>query len=240
MRVLSLDTTTRDGSVAIVEDDCVVDERRGDASRTHAERLPAEIVALLDARGLTLGDVDLFAVASGPGSFTGLRIGLAAMQGLALVRGRGLVGVPALEALAELGSVDQAPGARIAAWMDAHRGDVFVAIYEVTAAPIFGGDRLVAIDGPTVGAPEAMLRAHGRAGPDVVIGDGATKYRDAIERQAGGARILPAPALAGAIGRLAAVRAARGASSSPAAIQPLYVRRPDAELARDGAARIER
>ncbi|MBI4486318.1 MAG: tRNA (adenosine(37)-N6)-threonylcarbamoyltransferase complex dimerization subunit type 1 TsaB, partial [Acidobacteria bacterium] len=61
--MLSLDTTTREGSVALVDDGRVVDERIGDRSRTHAERLPAELLAPLAARGWTLPDIDLFAVA---------------------------------------------------------------------------------------------------------------------------------------------------------------------------------
>src|SRR6266567_3825378 len=106
MRVIALDTTTRAGSVALVEDDRVIDERAGDGSRTHAERLPAEIIALTDAHGVGWKDVDLYAVASGPGSFTGLRIGIATIQGLAFVYGRRVVGVPALEALAHAESAD--------------------------------------------------------------------------------------------------------------------------------------
>ena len=113
MRVLALDTTTRAGSVALVEDDRIVDERGGDATRTHAERLPGEIVALVAAHGLGLADVDLFAVASGPGSFTGLRIGIATMQGLAFVCRRPVVGVPALEALGHLASRDTPAGALV-------------------------------------------------------------------------------------------------------------------------------
>ena len=120
MRVIALDTTTRAGSVALVEDGRVIDERTGDASRTHAERLPAEIIALADAHHLALSDVDLYAVASGPGSFTGLRIGIATMQGLAIVHRRRIVAISALEALAHLQSADGPAGTVIAAWMDAH------------------------------------------------------------------------------------------------------------------------
>src|SRR5438445_13751240 len=98
MRVLALDTTSAAGSVALVDDARVIAERRGDPSRTHAERLPAEIIELLDAHGMAISAIDLFAVASGPGSFTGLRIGLATMQALAFVRRRRLVGGPALDA----------------------------------------------------------------------------------------------------------------------------------------------
>src|SRR6266699_7278496 len=115
MRVLALDTTTAAGSVALVEADRVVDQRRGDPSRMHAQRLPGDLIALLRQQPLAASDVDLFAVASGPGSFTGLRIGIATMQGLALVGRRPLIGISALDALAHLASSDCAPGTIVAA-----------------------------------------------------------------------------------------------------------------------------
>src|ERR1700674_3345139 len=118
MRRMALDTTTRAGSVALVEDDRVVDERSGDLSRTHAQRLPGEILALADRHHVAMRDVDVFAVASGPGSFTGLRIGIATIQGLALATNRPVVAVSTLEALAHAASRDLAPGALVAAWMD--------------------------------------------------------------------------------------------------------------------------
>src|SRR2546427_8154700 len=157
MRALALDTTTRAGSVALVDDDRIVDERSGDGARTHAERLPAEILALADAHGLALADVDLYGVASGPGSFTGLRIGIATIQGLAFVHRRRCVGVSALDALAQLGSLDLLPGTLVAAWMDAHRRDVFSAVYRVTSAPPFSPERLVHVEGPTVGDPASTV-----------------------------------------------------------------------------------
>ncbi len=232
MRVLALDTTTRRGSVALADNDRIVEERAGDATRTHAERLPFEIVALVEAHGLTLADLDLFAVASGPGSFTGLRIGIATVQGLALVQGRRIVGVSALDALAQIGSRHAEAGARVAAWIDAHRGDVFTALYEVTDAPLFSPERLMPIEAPAVGDPDAAL-ARWKGKLDIVIGDGAALYVDLIERVALGAQVIAAPLLAGAIGRLAVARARRGDSVDPAGIQPLYVRRPDAEIARE-------
>src|SRR5713226_2216774 len=179
MRVIALDTTTRAGSVALVEDDRVIDERAGDASRTHAERLPAEIIALVDAHHVALSAVDLYGVASGPGSFTGLRIGIATVQGLAFVHGRRIVGVPALDALAQLGSLDVLPGTLVAAWMDAHRRDVFSAVYRVTGAPPFSPERLVHVEGPTVGDPASTVArwvAQLDRLPTVFIGDGAVMY----------------------------------------------------------------
>ena len=88
MRVLSLDTTGRTGSLALFVDGRPVDVRTGDPDRSHGQRLPGEIQDLLAAHGLAARDVDLFAVAAGPGSFTGLRVGIATIQGLALVTGR--------------------------------------------------------------------------------------------------------------------------------------------------------
>lgn len=234
MRVVALDTTTRAGSVALVEDDRLVYERHGDAARTHAERLPAEITDAVHASGLALADIDLYAVASGPGSFTGLRIGIATIQGLAFVHGRRIVAVPALNALAHAGSVDLPPGTLIAAWMDAHRRDVFSALYRVTAAAPFTEERLTEVEGAVVGSPASTLaRWNARAGgvPAVFIGDGAVMYAADIARDMPGSRVMAPPPIAGAIGRLAI--ACASAALDPAGVRPLYVRRPDAEIARD-------
>lgn len=234
MRVLALDTTTRAGSAALVEDDRVVDERRGDGTRTHALRLPGEIVDLAAANHWPLSGVDLFAIASGPGSFTGLRIGIATVQGLALVHGRKVVSVPALDAIAHAGSLDLPHGALIGAWMDAHRHDVFAALYRVNHAPAFTRARLTELEGPTVGSPAVVLaRWRSLAGgvPGVIAGDGAVLYADTIKSEEASTRVLPPPDLAGAVGLLAADRAAE--ALDPQAVRPLYVRRADVEIARD-------
>jgi len=254
MRVLALDTTTRAGSVALVSDhggDRILEERAGDATRTHAQRLPSEIAALLASHELRLSDIDLFAVASGPGSFTGLRVGIATMQGFALVGRRPMVGISALAALAHAGSRDLLPNQRVGAWMDAHRRDVFAALFVVTGERIFRAGRLTEVDSATVGDPLSTFERWRQMGPTpaILIGDGAQLYADLIARvTSGGAppprppdppapatRVEPAPALAGVIGLLALDRARRGETVTPAGIQPLYVRRPDAELAREHA-----
>jgi tRNA threonylcarbamoyladenosine biosynthesis protein TsaB len=232
MRVLALDTTTREGSAALVEDGRLIAVHRGDPVRSHAERLPGELVSLLSAAGVTTGDVDVFAVAAGPGSFTGLRIGIATMQGLAFVHGRPLVAVSALEALAHAGSCDLAPGSVVGVWMDAHRRDVFGALYQVTDAPAFTSVRLVEIDPPSVDAPAVTLARWApllTAAP-VLVGDGCVKYADLI---GGLGAIVAPPPLAGAIARIAESRARSGEAPGPDRVQPLYVRRPDAELARE-------
>ena len=241
MIVLSLDSTTRAGSAALLDAERVVDQRIGDSARAHAVRLPSDLTQLLDAHGLTVADVDLFAVASGPGSFTGLRIGIATMQALALVRGRPLIGISALEALAEAGLPQAGSSGVVAAWMDAYRREVFTTLYKVERPIASGVGRLIEVEGARVDDPAATLarwKAAGVIGAGALfIGDGAVLYGRTIAEAIPDARVFPAPPLAAIVGRLAAARAAAGEGPHPAALQPLYVRRPDAEVARDKARR---
>ncbi|MGC4082006.1 MAG: tRNA (adenosine(37)-N6)-threonylcarbamoyltransferase complex dimerization subunit type 1 TsaB [Vicinamibacterales bacterium] len=202
----------------------------GDATRTHAERLPREILDTLSAAGLTTGDVDLFAVASGPGSFTGLRIGIATVQGLAFVHHKPVAPVSVLRALAEVAAMELPAGTRIGAWMDAHRREVFSALYEiVTPGDDTHTSHLREIEGAHVSTAADTVARWARVGPPVAIrGDGATLFSAVAPA---GTRVIAAPSLAPVIGRLAPGTPA----VSPAGIQPLYVRRPDAEIARDAA-----
>lgn len=230
MRVLALDTTTRAGSVAVLEDGRVLAARTGDAARTHAERLPREILELLTAASLTTGDIDLFAVASGPGSFTGLRIGIATIQGLAFVHARPVAPVSVLHALAAVAAEGLSRGTRVGGWMDAHRQEVFSALYEVSRPAAPGSVAVLeAIEGPHVSPAADTIARWRRAGlPAAICGDGATLYAGVVPEEV---QVLAAPPLAATIGRLAPLVPA----VPPAGVQPLYVRRPDAELARDAA-----
>ena len=220
MRVLALDTTTRGGSCALLDDTVIVCEAAGDASRAHGERLPRELMSLLEGVRVPLEAIDVYAVAIGPGSFTGLRVGIAAMQGLAFAAGKPLIGVSALDALAVVGGAEGA----IATWVDAWRGEVYAALYEDGRE----------VSPPTVDRPEALLAALPDR-PVLFIGDGAGTYAPLIRATLPQARIAePAlPLLAATIARLALEEARAGHRPPPHAIRPLYVRRPDAELARD-------
>lgn len=224
MLVLALDTTTRGGSCALLDDGIVVREQAGDPVRPHAERLPGDLIALLDAAGTSLDEIDIYAVAIGPGSFTGLRVGIATMQGLAFATGKPLIGASALDALAQI-----ADAPRVATWVDAWRGEVYAAVYEDGRE----------VESPSVERPEAILARLGDR-PTLFIGDGAATYADAIRgRQLSTTIADPAlPLLASTIARIAAHEASAGHRPSPHAIRALYVRRPDAEVARD--ARAER
>lgn len=219
MLVLSLDTTTRASSCALVADGIVIAETVSEPSGAHAARLPGDLQALLREAGATLRDVDLFAVATGPGSFTGLRIGIATMQGLAFAEGKPLLGVSALEALAMI-----AGSGRVATWVDAWRGEVYAALYQ-------DGREIAA---PVVALPEPLIASLAGAST-TFTGGGAASCRDRIAAALGDlARFAEpmTPPLAGAIGRIAATSTERPA---PHAIRPLYVRRPDVELTRDRA-----
>lgn len=231
MRVLALDTTSRAGSVALVDGDRVIAEIVGDRSRSHAERLPGELVRALDAHGWRPADVDLFAVVAGPGSFTGLRIGIATMQGLAFVLGRRVVGVSALEAVAQSVASAAETGTTIGVWIDAHRREVFSALYRAADAPAFEPERLTVLEAPGVGTPDEVLARWRRVGErqSVYAGDGTVLYRTLLE----GHRIIDVPSLAGAAGRLAAAQARQGRAVDPSAVRPIYIRRPDVEVTRE-------
>lgn len=239
MLLLSLDTTSRAGSCALARDARIVCVERGDASRAQGEQLPSALATLLDRESITLRDVDGYGVAIGPGSFTGLRVGIATMQGLALATGKPLVGVSGLDALALLarGGEDHAPQAEpletdqrmaphtadracVVTWIEAWRGGVFAAEYVEGRA---SGD-------PVVAYPEELLRRL-RNRATLFIGDGAARNADLIrsvcEKNASFADPI-APLLAGAVATVASEALLAGARPRPHAICPVYVRRAGA------------
>jgi len=232
--ILALDTTTRAGSVAVADDDRVLAVVAGDATRTHGERLPGEIERALERARVAAGDLNLLVVATGPGAFTGLRIGLASIQGLAMALQVPVTGVSALDALALAALGDPRRGNResVVAWMDAARGEVFSGRYDGVARTLPPWREK---DEPIVGAPGDILTAFADSlrARAVFIGDGAVHYRSAIESWSPGTPIIEPPeALAPALLELGRVQAAAGAAGPPHALQPLYVRRPDVELER--------
>jgi tRNA threonylcarbamoyl adenosine modification protein YeaZ/ribosomal-protein-alanine acetyltransferase len=237
MVILALETATIAGSVALSVDGRSV-ARTGDGSRTHGERLPNELLDWLTTNGRRLDDVDAFAVVTGPGSFTGLRVGVAAIQGLALARQKGVVGVPTLEAMAAAWLEVHGPAPPvIVPCLDGQRGDVFVAAFDATGASAIEGCR-VAIE-PRVGRPDDVARLLASTAPVsgmVLIGTGARRYAEIFERALPGVRVgdVPQP-----IAEAAAQIAARRVESAvkPHALRPIYLRRPDAELARERATR---
>ena len=228
MLVLALDTTTRGGSCALARDGRVLREHRSDGSKPQAARLPGDLVTLLEHEGITLPEIDVYAVSTGPGSFTGLRVGIATMQGLAFAAGKPLIGVSALDALATLGRSEDPPYGsaeikRVATWIDAWRGEVYAALYEDGRE----------VEAPAVAHPDDLLpRRVGQ--PTMFIGDGAGACAEAIRAALGGDATFAdpvTPLIAATIARLATDAARAGALPPPHAIRPLYVRRFDSALA---------
>jgi tRNA threonylcarbamoyladenosine biosynthesis protein TsaB len=207
----------------VIEDHALVAELVGDPTLTHGARLPVDLIRALEAAGRSAAELDLLAVAVGPGSFTGLRVGISAMQGLAMATGKRIVPVPTLDALATAGAGGMLP---VATWMDAQRGEVFAAIYDADGTSPSGD--------ATALAPEETLDAWKRAGiagPLRFVGDGAVRYADVIQHRLGReTEIIAPPPLASVIGRLAAAGPERAVL--PHAVVPVYIRRPDAEIAK--------
>lgn len=212
MRILAVDTTSAFGSIALVEDGLVVEEVPMHSPDGFSQTLFEAIRQLLDRREWTIDSFGCFAAAAGPGSFTGVRVGLTTVKGLAEATGAYAIAVSNLEALAACGS------ARVRAVIaDARRGEVYGAVYDAQGQAI---------------VPEAVqpffqwLRS---LPPDVgeVISPDFTPFRAGFDRDA---PIVEQRLLAGAVGRIACARVLAGDVTDAAAIDANYVRRSDAEL----------
>jgi tRNA threonylcarbamoyladenosine biosynthesis protein TsaB len=230
MRLLAVETSTLTGAVALLDGAAVVAETRLNVAVTHGERLLMTVDGLLAAARWDLGALDAFAVAIGPGSFTGLRIGVSTVKSLAFATGKRLVGVPTLDALAWSLPYAAHPVCPI---LDAKKDEVYAALYAT------GGGRLEQLLPYRAVAPEALAESLVRdvGGPVVFLGDGVAPFASVLTRVMGGAaRFAPAglrlPSAA-SLGDLAASALGRGEAADPATLAPLYVRRSEAELARE-------
>jgi tRNA threonylcarbamoyladenosine biosynthesis protein TsaB len=233
VKVLGFDTATRATTVALLDVDSEQGvERRDDppvgTRPRHTTRLMALIVEVLRAAGATWTEIDRIAVGVGPGTFTGLRIGVATAQALARARDIELVGVSTLHALARGAAADASVDHDgVVAVIDARRGEVFAAGW--------GTGDAVRADAPPVLRPRALapqaladtMRADGR--PWLAVGDGAVEFREALEHA--GARI---PEPESRLHRVSAAEHCRLALAlrpgPPEGIQPEYLRLPDAEI----------
>ncbi len=221
--VLACDTSTTVGSVALVEGDRVTAELVLQSPGSTSRRLVGDVRDLLAARGLAPSDLDLLVASTGPGSFTGVRITLAAMKGLAFALDKPLVGVPSLDALARplLGR-----GAAILAALDARRSEVYAAGYAPDGTPVVA---------PAALSPQAAAEALRVACPDLPIlgvGEGILAYRDVLVGILGD-RLQIAAAPEHSIRASVLVQIALERHLAPtdvAAIEPQYLRRSEAEV----------
>lgn len=215
MRVLAVDTSSERGSVCVTEEGQVLGEVRLASSVQYSERLFRSIEFLFEYLPFQLSDVDIFAAARGPGSFTGLRVGLAAMDAFVAAHHKRGVGISTLEALAWKTDVT---GVLIAPTIDARRGDIYGGLYRRNQR----SERLVEDRPPVVLKPAQWFNSL-PAEPLIFCGDGAYRYRSLIEDKPGWSIHPMDLYLASTIAELAAMP-----NSEPLA--PLYVRKTDAEI----------
>ena len=228
--MLSIETSTLTGAVALLQSGRLVAESRVSVAVTHGERLMAAIDAILRSARWELGDVDGFAVALGPGSFTGLRIGLSTVKGLAFATGKPVVGVPTLEALAWRLPFCAYPVCPV---LDARKNEVYTALYLTRDGRL---DRLEAARAVPPSTLAEELRAT-TEGPVVFLGDGVAPFA-ALFAEVLGTRAYLAPAdlrlpSAVTVGELGGWALARGEAADAAGLVPLYLRPSEAELARE-------
>ncbi len=226
MRILAVDTSTPSGSLAVLQETRVLAAVANKSEETYSSRLFRELDTLLRQQSLKIGQFDLFAVVSGPGSFTGLRVGLTAVKGWAEVYGRPVAAISGLEAVAV-----QAPGNErwIASVMDARRGQVYAGIYERISGELRRqGEEMVLTAAEFVtGLPSQV----GEARPVFAVTDAAvlTPALDASPYASCRVDVVSA-ALAPVVGRLGYERAQRGEVVDALALDAHYIRRSDAEL----------
>jgi tRNA threonylcarbamoyladenosine biosynthesis protein TsaB len=227
--VLGIETTTSRLGLALTRDRQGLGELDLDLGRKHCEKILVGLDGLLSDLGVRVSELDGIAVSQGPGSFTGVRIGLAFAQGLAVAGGLQLAGVPTLEAIAHGAALWQGP---LVACLDARRGEVYFCSYRRVA------DRVEPLaDEVMVGSAERVAAHCAALGPRVlVVGAGAEQVRGAA-----GPEIVFAPAELGHprarfVAALGAERLARGEGQEPEHVEPIYVRRSDAEIRRGAMA----
>jgi tRNA threonylcarbamoyladenosine biosynthesis protein TsaB len=227
MLILALDTSTAVGSVALLADDEVLARASASVKGQHGELLIGTIACCLEEAGRTLSEVELLAVGIGPGSFTGVRVGVATVKGLAVSRGVPLIGVVSLAAMAR--GVGEGDGV-VAPLVHAHRGEVYAALY--SRGPE-GPEPLLDPWSALPGVAAERIREAAVDRRVTLVGDGVRRYGPEIGAIVAGAVLsgpdLDAPSAVSVAFEGRRLFLARGPDDT-AALEPLYVRPSDAKL----------
>ena len=206
MRVLAIDTSSNVATVAVMEDELLLGEYILNHKKTHSQKIMTMIEQILSELELTVQDIDIFAAAIGPGSFTGLRIGVATVKALAY-------NVPYAEHI-------------IVPIMDARRDNVFTASY-------IWDEGFKEIGEPEAISIDECLESCGEFLDTIFVGDGVKVYREYIKEKLGDKAIFPpANALnsrASSVAALALDKAKRGETQSYLEMKPYYIRKSQAE-----------
>jgi tRNA threonylcarbamoyladenosine biosynthesis protein TsaB len=232
--ILAIETATRAGGVVVARGETLLSRRDGDASISHSINLIEMIDAALNEAGTQLSNIDVFAVAAGPGSFTGLRIGLATMKAFAEVNQRPIVGISTLAAVAHASELQ----GEVVSLLPAGRGEVFAQMFSVAAGEV------TAKDEPGHLSPTDTITRYGSRSGVQFSGEGAPKLseylRDSthqIASEESRTRIIKSletarssVALAGSIAALALKDYRAGKAVKPEDLHAVYVRASDAEI----------
>lgn len=228
MKILALDSSGLVASVAVVEDDSLIAEYTVNYKKTHSQTLLPMLDEIANMTELDLNTIDAVAVAAGPGSFTGLRIGSATAKGLGLALKKPLIAVPTLEGLAY--NLYGTKGL-ICPLMDARRNQVYTGIYE------FDGSKLRTVKKQTAAAIEKIVEELNELGREVTfLGDGVKVYRKVIQQLCSVPCTFAPPHVnkqrAGAVAALALEYLKEGRTEDPKDHRPEYLRLSQAERER--------
>ena len=218
MRVLAVETSSLAGGVALLDDERLVAEYVLDVRVTHSERLMSSVDRVLADARWDPRELDGLAVAVGPGSFTGLRIAVSTVKGLALALGLPIAPVPTLDAMAAALPWAALPVCPV---LDARKGEIYASLYRWDATAMRRDWDYLAL------SPEAL--AARLTEPVILAGDGAAAVHSPYARLVPPPRRLPSPACVGVLGL---ERLRRGEGVAAAALAPLYLRPSEAELKR--------
>jgi len=227
MKLLAVDTATDSCSVAIIENDILCAELTAVPGRTHSTHLMQFVTSVLETSGLKLADVDGFAVSIGPGSFTGVRIGISTVKGLAFSQAKPVVGVSSLAALAWQCS---GGAVQICPMIDARKQQVYCGRYR------FDGDELKLQGTENVAAPRQALDDIDE--PCLFVGTGARMYQEKIKAVLGPLALFPLEGghilRASSVAFFSRQRFARGQYDDISLLAPNYIRPSDAERSLGG------
>ncbi len=223
MRILAVDTSTRSCSVAVVDDFDLLAEITAGNGQTHSRHLMAMIDSALDMAGVNLSGIDGLAFTSGPGSFTGLRIGIGTVWGLAAATKHPVAGISGLDALAMQAAV---PDMTICSLIDGRRNEVYLAHYR------WENGELIQLKAEHVLPPDqAVCNLHP---PVLFVGNGALLYRERILACLGNgarfARNCQHTLRASTLAWMAVKRFETGDVDDIYHFEPMYIRKPDAQI----------
>ena len=230
--IFALDTSSKITSMAIARGDGVIESFVVQADEKRSERLWLDVQALLDAAGFVISDIELFGVCTGPGNFTGLRVGISAVKGFAAATGKPVAGVTSLEAAASAAK----EATTVCAMINAYKGEVYSQLFELNDRGV-----PVALNEPLVSTPVEAVERVAHLNEAAFIGDGAIANADVIRevcrenRAAGqsndafcvGQATEP---VANRIARLAYLRFVQGETGTAENLRACYVRPAEAEI----------